>query len=323
MEDTQEPSATAAIDDLVSDSLGQEPSAPADTADVAAPPDTAATSSTETVDAPAPSAPDPAVASPPNADSAPVPAPAPIRLGDREYTAQELQAALTTAQQFGHLQNKYVEMLEQQKRGAAQPAPDVRGGMPQPLSPQQQMQAIRMRYDADVQKAVKDGLIEPDFASLFPGMAAQMLMYRDGFNAVSQQLSAVSQSMMQGQMQQQSQGLMQQIGQSIGNLAASGEAFASLKDPNVVQGFFKYLWDMDPKRAQVTNPEFLSRQWFAYNRDQYLQNQQRQAAEAARANQVRYARADATTGSRPPGVMQTPQATPLDQMVSDFYERGL
>lgn len=311
-------SATAAIDDLVTDAMGSEPSAPEPaSAEAASTTDAPASEPAATQDLNQQSAPDPAVAAPqPNAPVA-APQPQTYQIGDRQYSISELQAALTSAQQLPHLQRKYVDMLEQR---ASQPAQQPQGQMPQ-QDPQSVLRNIRATYDSKVQEAVKQGLIEPDFAHLFPGMAAQMLMYRDGFTNMANQLGAMQTQAAQQAQAQQSQGLMQDIGRSLGQLAASGEAFAPLKDQKVVNGFFQYLYNMNPQVGQMKDPSFLAGQWVAYNKDQYLQAQQAAAANAARANQVRYARADATTPTRAPGVMSAPQMTPLDEMTNEFWQR--
>jgi len=309
-------SVTSGIDDLVSDALGTEPSAPVE----AAPAEPAATTPAEpAVSTPAEPAPQAAVASEPNAPaSEPTPS---YRIGTREYTAQEIQAALTTASQFPNLQNKYVEMLEQMKR---QPAPQQAQQATQPqVAPAQQMAAIRAKYDPVVEQAVKDGLIERDFASLFPGMAAQMLMYRDGFVQLANQQAGVTSQLQASRQQAQSNGLMQEIGQSINNLAQSGEAFAPLKDPGKVQDFFKYIWDLNPQVGQLRQPDFFARQWAAFNYTESLKTQQNNAVAAAHAAQTRLARADATTATRPAGAMNAPAKSPLDMMVDDFYQRSL
>src|SRR6185436_14551686 len=50
------------------------------------------------------------------------PTPQVFRIGDRDYTAQEIEAWKTTASQFGHLQNKYLDVLEKQRNTPQQPS---------------------------------------------------------------------------------------------------------------------------------------------------------------------------------------------------------
>lgn len=321
MENLESPSPSA-IDDLIQDRMDGVPSSTTDTAQDQSPePVTSQAAQAPTEQEPSPE-PSPVAAQPNEQVQAP-PTPQTIRIGDRDYTAQELQAALTSAQQLPHLQNKYVGLLENLKQ-SQQPNQGQPQGQQRPqMAPQQVLQAVRNQYDPQVQELVKQGLIEQDFAALFPGMAAQMLYYRDGFNQVGQVLQGVIGELNSSRQQQESTGFVNDVGRSISQLAMSGDAFAPLKDPQEVQKFFNYLWDLNPQVGHLRNPDFLARQWVAYNKDQYLQTAQTRAAADARQQQVRYATADATTGSRPPGVMQEPQKTPLEQMTEDFFQRSL
>lgn len=318
---------TSAINDLIDDSLGGVPSATSDIDVAASPSNESDTSSPVTEQVPQAQEPAPveAVASQtPNAQTPSQPTTPGYRIGDREYSAKELQDALVSSQQLGHLQQKYVGLLEQSKQWQGQPQQVAQQGQSQPqVNVQQQLQAIRAKYDPIVQEAVKSGAVEADFAALFPGMAAQMLMYRDGFNQLAQQMGGVAQNIQQTQQRAQSQGLVSDIGRSINALAQSGDAFAPLKDPNQVQGFFSYLWELNPQIGHLKNPDFLARQWVAYNKDQFLQNSQAQQVAAQRQQQARFARPDGLGNARPAGVYQQPERSPLDQMADDFFQRSL
>lgn len=318
MEDSTTPD-IAAIDDLVTERMdGVGPS----TSDIeaAASPEPAPEPVQETSPPAAEPPPQPSEVAPPSQTQTPAEQPTPparIKLGDREYTPEELQAALTTASQFPHLQNKYAAVLEAQRQ-----QPQQAQGQPQTQNPQvsaqQALMTLRAKYDPIVQEAVKSGLIEQDFATLFPGMAAQLLAYRDSFGQVAQQAQMVAQTVMQGQRQSQSQGVVQRVGQSIAQLAQSGEAFSPLKEPGQAQAFFNYLWELNPQMGHLNNPNFLASQWVAFNKDKFLQNAQNQAINQQKQLDLRFARADATTGTRAPGMSQPQQKSPLDEMVEDF-----
>lgn len=311
MDESESVSQTAGIDDLVSDSLGQTPE-----------PEVAATPESS----PEPAA-EPAVAQEPVTDppvayegqtaaqpAQPTP-PAPIRIGDRDYTAQELQAALISAQQLPHLQKKYVEALEQSK---SQPTPP---SQPTQFDPKGYMQSLRQQYDPVVQRYAEQGLLSQDFVTLFPGEAAQMVHYQQGFTQVQNAVRAIASELQQRTVREQQTGLVNGVTRSLSALAESGEPFAPLKDPGKQQEFFNYLWELNPQTSQLANPDFLARQWIAFNKDQYLQAAQAKAVQAARTQQARLARADATGGARPSGVMQEPAKTPLDEMFEDHLER--
>jgi hypothetical protein len=309
-------SETAAIDDMVTDQLNEVPSAVSDT-------EAAPVQAADTQDAaPATSAEPQATQAGAEELTAPVsqePTPT-FRIGDREYTAQEIQAAFTTAQQFPVIQNKYVGALEQLKQ--AQQQPQQQGQQQPQMSAQQWTQAIRAKYDPVVNQLSKDGVIEQDAVTLFPSLMAQAVAYKERQDRHEQVLNSVVEQMQGSQRQAQSSGLVNDIGRSINALAQSGDAFAPLRDPAKVQQFFNYLYDMNPQVHQMRNPDFLARQWVAYNKDQYLQEAQARMVAQNKAEQTRYARADATTGTRAPGQMSEPAKTPLDSMADDFFDRA-
>ena len=313
---------TSAIDDLVTEQIGGSEPSPvteaASTSDgsVTAPDAVSGLSSGEQPQV------QEVASQAPNAEPVQVqPTPQTIRIGDRDYTQQELQAALTSAQQLPHLQSKYVNALEQMKQ--AQQAPVQQAATQQPqVSPQQFLAGIQAKYEPEIAKLVQGGMISSDFAQLFPKELSQMLMYRDGYAQLAQKQAQTEQFIQAQTQQAQSQGLMSDIGRSINALAQSGEAFAPLQDPAKVQGFFSYLWDLNPQVGHLKNPDFLARQWVAYNKDQYLQNAQNQAVAQQRANQVRMAQGASATGTRAPGMMSEPQKSPLDLLTDDFFQRA-
>src|SRR5262245_52510828 len=92
------------------------------------------------IDSKSPEAPASDTAPPPAATPAPPSGPAKYKFRGREYTAAELEAggllndALTTAEQFPHLQRKYTETLEADRQRQLQPQP------PQQMQPIPQTQ---------------------------------------------------------------------------------------------------------------------------------------------------------------------------------------
>ena len=248
------------------------------------------------------------------------PTPQVFRIGDRDYTAQEIEAWRTSAQQLPHLQNKYVETLEKLRNTPQQPSP---AEVQQPSqTPQAYMEALRQKYDPVVKKAAENGLLSQDFVTLFPGEAAQMVHYQQQFEQMTNVMRAVAGEMQTRQRTEQSSGLVNEVARSISNLAQSGEPFAPLKDPAKVQEFFNYLWEENPPVSRLRQPDYLARQWVAFNKDQYLQTAQTRASQAQRTTQARLARADATGGTRAPGINQAPEQTPLDELWQDHLDRS-
>lgn len=320
--ESTEVSSTAGIDDLISEQMGGPTPEPVAQETVGA--ETQPSSVSETpVPQEAPQAQVTGVQSPeaiPDSQSGvktPI-QPQTYKLGDRDYTAQELQAALTTAQQFPHLQGKYQELKEMAER-QFQPQQQVHSQPAQVGSQEQWLQQVQMKYQPEIKALTEKGLISKDFATLFPAELSQMLAYRDGYGALAQKVQQMEQGFQQRQHQEQTTGLVNDLSRNMEMIASSGEAFAPLKDPNEMRGFFQYLYQMDPKVFQLRDPQFLAGQYVAYKKDTFLQNAQAQRAQAAQTNQARFAKADAGTGSRPPGGFQEPPKSPLDQMVDEFW----
>ena len=316
MEASESVSPTAGIDDLIDESLGVEPNT--DSEPEVAAQDASGSSPVAPGDAQEPE-PTQAVAqegqTPQEAKIEPTPQS--FRVGDRDYTISELQAALTSAQQLPHLQKKYVEALEQARQQPQQGQQDPNQPKPANLTPQAYMEQLRSKFDPVVKQYVENGLMESDFVTLFPGMAAQMAYYQTAFDSMSNVVRAVAGEMESRTRREQSTGLVNEVAQSINQLAQSGEPFAPLKEPQKVQEFFNFLWELNPQVGQLRNPEFLARQWVAFNKDQYLQALQSREQTTARNQAARLARADATGGTRAPGVNQEPPKSPLDEMWDD------
>ncbi len=249
------------------------------------------------------------------------PTPQALRVGNRDYTAQEIEALETTKQQFRHLQEKYLEALESKQQPQQQPQGQAQA-QPVANTPQAYMEQVRQKYDPVVKKYAENGLMSQDFVTLFPQEAAQMAYYEDRFSRAEQVMRAVAGEVQSRSQKEASQGYLGEVTRGITSLAQSNEAFAKLKDPQHVQEFFNYLWQLNPQKSQATQPEFLARQYVAFNHNQYLQTAQQKQIQDQRSQQTRLARADATGGTRAPGINQEPAKSPLDEMVEDFLGRS-
>jgi hypothetical protein len=318
MDENESVSPTEGIDELISDQLGPTESDPVATAPETSsepPPSQVAQepSQTSTV---APSGSQ-------TAATATEPTPQTYQIGGQTYTAQEIEAWKTSAQQLPHLQKirleeqqKYVAMLERaQQAQGQQPQQDQ-------VTPEAYMDNLKRAYEPILKDYVSKGLMSSDFVNLFPNEAAQMVHYERRFSQAENVMKAIAGEIQGRTQREQSSGLVNDVARNISNLAQSGEAFAPLKDPAKTQEFFNYLWELNPQVSQLRSPDFLARQYVAFNKDQYLQSAQQKQAQATRTNAVRYARADATGGTRAPGVNQEPPKTPLDEMVEDFLDRS-
>jgi hypothetical protein len=247
--------------------------------------------------------------------------PAVFRVGNRDYTAQEIEAAFTSAQQLPHLQNKYMQALEASRQPQQQPQGQQQAQQPQ-QTPQAYVEQIRQKYDPVVKKYAEAGVMSQDFVTLFPTEAAQMAYYEDRFSRAEQVMKTLAADTQQRYQREQSQGYLGEVTNAISQVAQSGEAFAALKDPAKTTEFFNFIWNLNPTKSQAKDPAFLATQYFAFNKDQYLQTAQQKQVQTQRSQQARLARADATGGTRAPGVMSSPDKSPLDEMVEDFLDRS-
>lgn len=313
MENESEVQSTPDVGDLLG--IG-EPSA---SEEVAASPETPESTTPEAEPVAQEPVTDPAVAYEGQTQSQPAaPTPQTYRIGDRDYTAQEIEAWRTSAQQLPHLQKKYVEALEQRSQPQAGPQ---QSQQPQ-QTPQAYMQALRQKYDPVVKQYADQGILSQDYVTLFPAEAAQMVHYAQRHEHLEQVVRAIAGDIQQRSQTEQQTGLVNKVAQSMNALASSGEPFAPLKDPVKQQEFWNYLWDMNPQVSQLSSADFLARQWVAFNKDQYLQTAAQKQVQTQRSQQARLARADATGGTRAPGSMNQQPMTPLDEMFEDHLARS-
>ena len=304
----------AGLEELTSDVLGAEPDA-----------------SPDAVEQPTESQQEPVETQQPQDASAPAPtAPQPpeyVDIDGRRYTREELKKALTTREQFPHLQQRYLELKRaQEARDAQAQQPQGQADQMRRQIPPAQLQAqIRASFDPQVQQAVQDGFIEPDLAELYPNAVANLMMQRDSLVAVGSLVQAMQQKIAQYEQSIVSERVVTDIKSNLTALAGTHPALAPLRDAGVRDQFFGFIRTLDPRMDQLGDPEYLTGAWAAFKKGDFLNGAQtlaqgQGAAQAARATQRRRAVADALPGSRP--AAGPPQATsPLDEMVNDFFSR--
>lgn len=261
--------------------------------------------------------------------ASPTPAPpARFKIGDREYTDEELQAALTTAQQFPHLQKKYTEVLEQQRQ-AAQPAQQPQ--QPQ-RTPQQVMADLKHRYGEELSGLVASGLIEADAAELYPGLIMQGLYLRDWISNVAREFVELKQHVGGFTGKASAKDTMGEVNAALDLIAAEDGIYKGLGDPEkdakgqtARDRFLRYLADeINPTTDKLTG-EFLKRMWLAHNGDA-LVTMARQSGEATqRAEAASRARAAgdgrAARPSAPAPAAKSPMETVIDRLTEGVLPR--
>lgn len=263
---------------------------------------------TEGLQAPAPreTSPREASPSPPELGAEPSAAPAPakpptFKFRGRDYSVEDLVQhglladALTTAEQFPHLQKKYQEVLEQARQQPAQPVAPP----PQP-KPQAQ---IRAEYAGEVSRAVQQGYIESDFAQLYPDFASQAMMHVSMLYDLAGAMRGLRDKVDSLGGQTTAKDAIAKLNGTLDQVAGKGEPWAWLKDPKERTGFLDYLGTVNPLVEQLT-PEFLSQQAVAYKADAFLEAT-RQTAE-----RQQHQRDDARRKAAGDGRGSRPTATP-------------
>lgn len=249
-----------------------------------------------------------------------VPAPAPrVNIDGKEYDQEALKAALTTASQFGHLQQKYTQLLERSRTEPTKAEP----AQPEKGIPADQIVA---HYAPQVKETVAQGFIEEDFAALYPSVAANMVMYRDVITGLTRVANVVAEKLSTQDRSQFEQGVISELKQSFTQLASQGDLYKPLSEPKVQEAFFLHLLEMNPQIEVLRSPGFLERQWKAFNIDTILSRPAAQASAPAAAKpasnvkRANFARGEGT-GARP-AAPTVEDRTQLQDFVAEFFGSG-
>lgn len=253
---------------------------------------------------------------------APVVAEQKLKYRGREYTPEDLvknpallEAILQSAEQFPHIQQKYLDVLEKQRnQPAAQPSPVQAGGQAQQggINPQR----ILQEFLPEAQAMEQAGYFDPGFTEANPLLAANLTGYRkvlENVATVVDQMRAERQG--QQQYQQVSQ-VAQSLDRGIDSLPTLGQQFKPLENPEVRNAFREFLInDLNPETSKITGEkgqEFLARAYFAFSYQAIAAQQQQQATQAQNARTVTRRNAAGEAGSaRPTTVATDPWANEL------------
>jgi hypothetical protein len=244
----------------------------------------------------------------------------------KEYTHEELlrdpravNALIQTYEQFPHLQSKYTQALEtvraiqeQQIRQAPQQGrSDVQQQAGPQVTPAQLQAQMRAMYHDKAKQAAAEGFLEKDFVEDYPDLASHIMR---GLERISRGEAVIAQMMQQTAGERMSREQADYSGaftRALDAVAERGDMYANLKDPAARDGFFNYMQQLNPSAAQAIDPEFLSAQWIAFNRDVIVQAQQarNQQLSATRKSQRVAARGEGTA-VRPAGAGATKTTLP-------------
>jgi len=171
-----------------------------------------------------------------------------------------------------------------QPQEPAQPPPQI--------TPEQARQQLKPLVD----NLVKTGWISEDMAALYPNEAAAMAYQHVQILQMQQALQQVQGYINQTQQGTQANQAEQGIYRAIDEVASKGDVFEPLKTPEIRKGFFDWIVELNPLQSQIT-PDFLARQYYAYNH-QVIFNTVKQAQQyQAPTRQSRGAKAQQEGGS--------------------------
>lgn len=261
--------------------------------------------------------------SPEPAPTAVKPEPQKIKIRGKEYTFQEVlenevlqQALLQTYEQFPTLQKKYIEMLEQQRQQEQTPPQPQ-----QPIDPRAHQAQLVAHYAPQINEAVKNGWIEEDFAQLYPNAVAQMLWHRDQMYDLNRRFGSFSELHTGQTRKAEANGHKTQLTATLDTLAGSGDFFKPLLDAEKRQGFLDFLIESgNPLVTQLT-PDYLKRQWVAFNHETVLTAAQATAERERIERQNQRLRAGSDGKGSRPTPAPAAEATLLQTLTEDFLPR--
>lgn len=195
-----------------------------------------------------------------------------------DYTLDELrekgllQDVIQSAEQFPHIQKKYMDLLEKEKgKEAVTAAPK-----PPELTPRQIFAKVRQVYapviEAMIKADIEEGLIEPDGVDLYPNLVrnayTRIFYQEDRIQELIQRVNELTALSNRHVMAENNTAMRQIVNGHLDKIQEKGELFTPLKDGSVREGFYEYLVELDPKREQLTGEkaeDYLKAQWLAYN----------------------------------------------------------
>lgn len=158
------------------------------------------------------------------------------------------------------LQHQVLERLNDQLERMGQP-PAAQPVQAQPVTPE----AMLQHYQPRIQQYVEAGYLDEDYVSLYPRQAALMVHMWDMGTNLQAGVQQTQQFTQAEQARRTEDNANTQLNTAIDEVASRGEVFGALSDTEVREGFREFLiTEVNPLLSQVT-PDFLARQFYAYN----------------------------------------------------------
>lgn len=208
---------------------------------------------------------------------------------------------ITQAQQVRHYQEQYEnikQQSEQARQALEQQQQQAEEQQPRGIPADQ----IFSAYQPQFGQVAEAGFVEGDFTELYPRTMSAMLYHRDLLYDTRKAVEELQKMVLGDHQERQATSAQQTIYQQIDSLSAKGKIYEPLKDPGVRQGFYDYIVEIDPKMNQLT-PEFIDKQYFAYNSAIFADLKESPRTEPA-GEKRRQAKGEGTT-SRPGPVPKT------------------
>lgn len=289
----------------------------------------------ETPPTPEPAAPAPKEPTSPAEPGKKEPAPTPpkpprYKIGDREYSVEDLVQSgrlddlLITYGKHQSLTQKHEEVRQQlddlQRKALDAAKPPERAEEPRPALRPEQVQAA---YAPVLAEEIKQGWLEPDVAELYPKTTATVRYHIDRLNGMVQAIEGLAQRFYAVEnkvLGVSPEDVFGRLDKDLDALAGDAERkeFGVLKEKAVRDGFVEFIKALDPRVKQIQDPEFLRRQFYAYNNDA-IQEAMRQAAASSEQDPKRRAQAagEGRPGGRPPAPAPV-EKTHLEELTEEF-----
>jgi len=169
-----------------------------------------------------------------------------------------IEAALTTAGQHKHLQDEYDALKTQVPGPQVVPAP--------PETVEISAERIEATYQEEMTRVTERGYIEQDFREVYPRATSAMLMHRDILYDTRKRVAEIIDHLNGREANQAGKDAESTVYGLIDGLAKNGELYEPLKDAKVRGDFYNHIVELNPTMEKLT-PEFVDRQYFAYNKD--------------------------------------------------------
>lgn len=174
-------------------------------------------------------------------------------------------------------------------------------GQPEPQQAQQQLtpEIIRQQMKPVVDQYVQAGWISEDMAALYPQEATAMAWMYSTISQLQQSNNQALQYIQSTQQRDVGNQAATTLDSAITEVSGRGDVFDALKDDGVRQGFRDYIIELNPLMSQLT-PDFLARQYYAYNHQLILDTAKAAAAPTQKKSAAALAKQEGSSARQAP-----------------------